>query len=68
VRVTKVQVSLRYSKELPAGAWKSVELGAEATLTEGETREGATAALYDSLVEDMKRMWNNRNPPSADPT
>jgi hypothetical protein len=71
-RVTKVQASLRFSKEMPGGAWKAVELGAEASLVEGETYEEGMAALYGMLAEDLRRAFgaDGRRPglpaPAAD--
>ena len=32
MRVTTISATVRYSKPLPDGAWKAVELSAEATL------------------------------------
>jgi hypothetical protein len=71
-RVTKVQASLRFSKEMPGGAWKAVELGAEASLVEGETYEGMLAedlrrAFVAGQVGDLlEYVTNDRNsPPQA---
>jgi hypothetical protein len=68
MRVTKVNVAVRFSKEMRDGAWKSIELGAEATLDEGENREEATSALYTDLTADLRRLWNNGKPAEQTPT
>jgi hypothetical protein len=57
VQITKVHAALRFSKELPGGAWKTVEFGAEATLTEGDTYESARKALYESLAADVRKAF-----------
>jgi hypothetical protein len=68
MRVTKVNIAVRFSKEMRGGAWKSIELGAEATLGKGETREQATDALYAELTDDLRRLWNNGKPAEQTPT
>jgi hypothetical protein len=64
-QVDRISASLRFSKEMPGGgAWKSVELGAEAGLEEGETYEEGMAALYTMLAEDMRRAFGAKGPPA----
>lgn len=49
--VTEVRVSIRFSADLGKGkGWKTVELGAEATLVPGVTLEEAEPQLYHQLV------------------
>jgi len=56
-QITSVKAALRLSKELPGGAWKTVELGAEAGLAEGESYETAMKALYEALAADMRKAF-----------
>jgi hypothetical protein len=65
MRVTKVNVAVRFSKEMRDGAWKSIELGAEATLDEGESREEATNALYTDLTADLRQLWKGNGKPAT---
>ena len=59
MKVTTVTATLRYSAEAK-GAWRSIEVGAEATLTASdETWETAQAELYHRLGQQLKTLWNN---------
>lgn len=59
MRVTKVTANLRYSAEAK-GAWRSIELGAEASLTSSnEDWEAAQADLYHQLGQQLKTLWSN---------
>jgi hypothetical protein len=61
VKVTTVTATLRYSAEAK-GAWRSIEVGAEATLTNSdETWETAQAELYHRLGQQLKTLWANGN-------
>ena len=74
MRVTKVTANLRYSAEAK-GAWRSIELGAEASLTSSnEDWEAAQADLYHQLGQQLNRFWSNGNrkveprvPPELEP-
>lgn len=66
MRVTKVTANLRYSAEAK-GAWRSIELGAEASLTSSaEDWETAQADLYHQLGQQLNRFWSDGNG-KADP-
>ena len=74
MRVTKVTANLRYSAEAK-GAWRSIELGAEASLTSSaEDWEAAQADLYHRLGQQLRTFWSNGNAkadipePSVEPT
>lgn len=58
MRVTTVKATLRYAAEVQ-GAWRSIEVGAEASLTSSEEdwRE-AQAELYDRLGHQIKVLWS----------
>jgi hypothetical protein len=59
MKVTTVTATLRYSAEAK-GAWRSIEVGAEATLTNSdESWEQAQAELYQRLGKQLKVLWNN---------
>ena len=59
MKVDRVTATLRYSAEAK-GAWRSVELGAEATLTNSdETLETAQQELYHRLSSQLKALWAN---------
>ena len=61
MRVTKVSATLRYSSEAK-GAWRSIELGAEASLTSStEDWEAAQADLYHHLGQQLRTLWSNGN-------
>src|SRR5919106_769133 len=61
MKVTTVTATLRYSAEAK-GAWRSIEVGAEATLTNSdETWETAQAELYHRLGQQLKTLWANGN-------
>jgi hypothetical protein len=73
MRVTTVTATLRYSAEAK-GAWRSIEVGAEATLTHSdESWETAQAELYHRLGQQLKTLWSNgggkaetQEPPQAE--
>ena len=44
-----VSANIRYSKQLPGGAWKGLELSVEAALEGQDTWTEAQATLYDEL-------------------
>lgn len=59
MRVTMVKATLRYSAETK-GAWRSIELGAEAALTNSEEDwRAAQTDLYHRLTQQLKTLWNN---------
>jgi hypothetical protein len=59
VRITEVSAVVRYSAEAK-GAWRSIEVGATATLTNSdESWEQAQTELYHRLGQQLKALWNN---------
>ena len=57
MRVTVVTATLRYSAEAK-GAWRAIEVGAEAALTNSdESWETAQAELYHRLGQQLKTLW-----------
>ena len=67
--VTKISASLRFSAPRDKG-WKTVEIGAEATVTEGENWEQAQQRLYGDLSNQLRSFWsgngNGRNTSNND--
>jgi hypothetical protein len=61
MQVTEVRTVVRYSSEAK-GAWRSIEVGATATLTASdETLESAQAELYNRLASQLKLLWHKGN-------
>ncbi len=57
MKVTTVSATVRYSKPLPDGAWKAVELSAEATIEPNETWIEAQTSLYTELGQQLRTLW-----------
>jgi len=60
MKITTVSATVRYSKPLPDGSWKSVELSAEATLEPQETWTEAQARLYTDLGQQLRTLWTEK--------
>ena len=58
--VTKISANVRFSAPKGDG-WKTVEIGAEATVTEGENWEQVQQRLYGDLSNQLRSFWNNGN-------
>ena len=58
MKVTTVSANIRFSKEI-AGAWKVIELGAEASLDPKDTWQAAQHQLYGELSQQLHKMWAN---------
>ena len=61
MKVTTVSANIRYSQDTGHGAWKVVELGAEATVDQREEWTEAQASLYQQLGCQLKALWANSN-------
>ena len=59
MKVTTVSANIRYSQDTGHGAWKVVELGAEATVGEREQWAHAQAQLYHQVGQQLKTLWAN---------
>jgi hypothetical protein len=53
MKVTNVSATIRYSAEA-RGAWRSIELGAEATIAPSEDWHTAQQDLYAQLGKQLK--------------
>jgi hypothetical protein len=57
MNVTTISATIRYSAEAK-GAWRTIELGAEATLDPGEDWQTAQQKMYSQLGEQFKTIWS----------
>ena len=57
MKVKTIAATVRYSKPLPDGSWKAVELSAEATLEPQEAWKEAQASLYTDLGQQLRTLW-----------
>jgi hypothetical protein len=62
MNVTKVTATIRYSQDTGKGAWKSLELGGEASINEREDWQAAQATLYGQLARQFKTLWLSTAP------
>jgi hypothetical protein len=62
MKATSITVSVRYSRSLADGSHKTVELGCEASLNNGEeTWQEAQTTLYRQLGEQMRYVWSGNS-------
>jgi hypothetical protein len=64
MEVDRVKATLRYSAEA-RGAWRSLEIGAEATIAPDEDWHTAQASLYQQLGQQLRALWDNRRADEA---
>jgi hypothetical protein len=57
MQVDRVSATVRYSAEAK-GAWRTMELGGEATVAPGESWKVAQASLYQDLGHQIKTLWS----------
>jgi len=61
MQVDKITLTLRYSKELPTGSWKSIEIGAEAVPSEDRPWQEQQKELYAELAKQLKGLFSGGN-------
>ncbi len=61
MKVEKISATIRYSQDTGKGAWKVIELGAEATITDREHWKQAQSELYYQIAGQLRQLWNNGN-------
>jgi hypothetical protein len=66
MNVTNVSANIRYSAEAK-GAWRTIELGAEADVTPNEDWHIAQEQLYHQLGQQMKTLWASSGSSSGKP-
>jgi hypothetical protein len=59
MKVDRVTTIVRYSQDSGKGSWKSLEIGAEATIAPNENWHTAQEQLYYQLGQQMKTLWSN---------
>lgn len=65
MKITTVSASVRFSKAIQPGCYKTVELSAEAALTPQENWHEAQSQLYDQLGTQLRALWTTRNGDAA---
>ena len=61
MKVEKISATIRYSQDTGKGAWKVIELGAEASVSDREHWKVAQSELYHQLSHQLRQLWNNGN-------
>jgi hypothetical protein len=61
MRVTNVSASIRYSKPVGDGSFKTVEISADGTITPNENWQDAQFQLYDHLAGQLRLMWTKKS-------
>ena len=59
MKVERVTATIKYSQDTGKGAWKAIELGAEATVDAKDTWQQAQHQLYGELSQQLKALWCN---------
>jgi len=58
MKIDRVSANIRFSQDIQ-GAWKSVELGAEAILDNRDNWQQAQSKLYQELAGQLRTLWGN---------
>ena len=59
MKVEKISATIRYSQDTGKGAWKVIELGAEASVSDREHWKQAQSELYYELGDQLRTLWHN---------
>ena len=59
MKIEKVSATIRYSQDTGKGAWKVIELGAEATISDREHWKQVQSELYYQLGDQLRQLWHN---------
>ena len=59
MKVDRVTATIRFSQDSGKGAWRSLELGAEAQVAPNENWVEAEEQLYRQLAQRTKTLWAN---------
>jgi hypothetical protein len=60
MQITGVSATVKYSKQMTDGSWKTVQLVAEAELDFTDDWEVSQRELYRSLAEQLKEVWSSK--------
>ena len=52
---------IRYSQDTGKGAWKVIELGAEASVSDREFWKQSQSELYYQLAGQLQTLWSNES-------
>lgn len=63
--VTTISATIRYSLDTGKGAWKVIELGAEASVSDREIWKQAQSELYYQLSHQLRTLWSNNGSSAA---
>jgi hypothetical protein len=58
MKVNTISVNIRYSRQMPDGSHKTIELSAEGTMDPDEDRHKAQVTLYHELGKTMKYVFS----------
>lgn len=61
MKVEKITATVRYSQDTGKGAWKVIELGAEASISDREFWKQSQSELYYQLAGQLQTLWSNRS-------
>ncbi len=61
MKVQKISANIRYSQDTGKGAWKVIEIGAEASVSDREHWKQAQSELYYQLGDQFRQLWHNGN-------
>ena len=61
MKVEKISATIRYSQDTGKGAWKVIELGAEASVSDREHWKVVQSELYHQLSHQLRQLWNDGN-------
>ena len=66
MKVDRITANIRYSQDSGKGAWKALELAAEASVAPNENWRHAQSQLYVDLAQQFKELWstNGAAPPA----
>ncbi len=59
MKVERINATIRYSQDTGKGAWKVIELGAEATVSDREHWKQAQSELYYQLGDQLRQLWHH---------
>ena len=59
MKVERVTATIKYSQDTGKGAWKAVELGAEATIDANDSWQVSQHQLYGELSQQLHKLWAN---------
>ncbi len=59
MEVNKISATIRYSQDTGKGAWKVIELGAEASVSDREHWKQSQSELYHQLAGQLQSLWSN---------